>query len=790
VTAAAQPPDSLRANPLDSVEHFSRRDLIKRLALASAAIYRPVSLLADVNDGTAAKAGTGTSQTTSHPRLFYNAASLENLRQALATDASANAELKKHGNRLLADALVPETVAMRGEGQHASFGKPGDQMSDMGQTLGLLYQLTGEQRYGDKLREAMLYYSNYTCWTGPRFEQRSPPWYSELDTAKFSFGYATGYDALHAFLSEADRKTISDTMVRLAVQPILNDWVLPGRRIHSLDSMGHNWWGVCVAGAGLCALALLGDDERAQDWIDAVDAGFEQWFNFQGNVLQNRVATFERSGPSYEGVNYTNYGVSEYLHYRLAWQNTYSDRKPAHLEPLDHLARYFLQTLYPTSTGSYSVNFNDSSLKADVTSTILLLIACGLGTPEASRYLELAHTHPRGALFSILRQSSPPPAAVDVPNSCIYPGMGWAMLRSSWENDATLLAMKSGYTWNHAHADAGSFILFKQGLPLIIDSGTCAYGRKEYSNYYCQSRAHNVILFDGAGQPHEDLQSGCKFPGHLHGLIEGLGLKYVYADATGPMARSFSRNYRHWLWSGDTILIIDDVCAHTSGQMDWLLHYEGTYKTAPDGSVKLKNGEAEAVIKMLYPPTTLREDQGLVDHDPDQQIPYLVFSPNAPMQSRQFITAICLNTNTAPKFEILEKQNYLGVRMKTGDNVEEIYLNLRAVHSPNSIDMVVGDWATDAYLLHIKRPLSDDQPVQRFFLGDGSYLRYKGRSMIESLSKLTACWAPGNALEIFSSTKSASIQIAAEGHPTSVKWNNRSVLARYDGQSNLVSVHI
>ena len=47
------------------------------------------------------------------------------------------------------------------------------------------------------------------------------------------------------------------------------------------------------------------------------------------------------------------------------------------------------------------------------------------------------------------------------------------MLRSSWENDATLLAMKSGYTWNHAHADAGSFILFKQGEPLIIDSGTC-----------------------------------------------------------------------------------------------------------------------------------------------------------------------------------------------------------------------------------------------------------------------------------------------------------------------------
>jgi len=68
--------------------------------------------------------------------------------------------------------------------------------------------------------------------------------------------------------------------------------------------MGHNWWGVCVAGAGLCALALLGEDPRAQEWIAAIDAGFEQWFNYRGNARQNRVATFERSGPSYEGVNY------------------------------------------------------------------------------------------------------------------------------------------------------------------------------------------------------------------------------------------------------------------------------------------------------------------------------------------------------------------------------------------------------------------------------------------------------------------------------------------------------
>jgi oligo-alginate lyase len=768
------------------IENISRRDVIKLMSLAGVAMCRPVSLLADVVRGQSA---TDAVPETIHPRLFYNAASLERLREMLTADVAANAALKKRGEELSAAALIPESAAMHGQGQHANYGEPGNQMSEMGLTLGLLFQLTGDKRYAEKLREAMLYYANYVRWTGQSFEHRAPAWFSELDTAKFSFGYATGYDALHAFLSNTDRKTIADAMVRLSVLPTLNDWVIPGRRIHSFDSMGHNWWGVCVAGAGLCALALLGDDERAQGWIDAADAGFEQWFKYQGNVLQNRVATFERSGPSYEGVNYTKYGVTEYLHYRLAWQNTWPGRKAAHMEPLDHVANFFLQTLYPTSSGSLAVNFNDSSLEVDATETILLLIACGIGSPEAGRYLKQVHSHPSGTLVSLLKQWPVPIALADAPNSSIYPGMGWAIMRSSWENDATLLTMKSGYTWNHAHADAGSYILFKDGMPLIRDSGTCVYDRQEYHNYYCQSRAHNVILFNGAGQPPEDILSGCKFPGRMHSLIDGLGLKYVCADATGPMARWFSRNYRHWIWSGDVILILDDVCAHTAGRMDWLLHFEGKYKTNPDGTVALKNGRAEAIVKMVYPTATIREDTGLADHNPDKEVPYLVFSPDAPMPSRQFITAICLNPNAVPKFEVLEDQKYLGIRMQTADAIEELYLDLRAVHSPGTIDLQVGDWVTDAYLLHMKRTALNDQPV-RFFLGDGSYLRYQGRSVIESLSKLTACWAPGEPLEIFSDKTSSPIQISVQSAPLSVKWNNRAVMGRYDDRSKLVSLRV
>lgn len=150
-----------------------------------------------------------------------------------------------------------------------------------------------------------------------------------------------------------------------------------------------------------------------------------------------------------------------------------------------------------------------------------------------------------------------------------------------------MLAVKSGFTWNHAHADAGSFILYHDGMPLLIDSGACSYGKPEYMRYYCQSQAHNVVLFNGMGQPSDDLYRGVQQPGSLHHLLTLGDWKYVYADATGPMSRHFARNYRHFLWLGPVILIYDDVRSHEAGTFQWLLHYGGTLVQGPRGTVRV-----------------------------------------------------------------------------------------------------------------------------------------------------------------------------------------------------------
>ncbi len=287
--------------------------------------------------------------------------------------------------------------------------------------------------------------------------------------------------------------------------------------------MGHNYFAVCPAGAGIAALALVGDDPRAPAWVDRVARGLELWLGYQGNVLQNKPANFDPAGAYYEGVGYASLAMSEHLLFRLALANVLPNCRQPRLRALEKAGEFFAQTFYPTAESFFAVNFGDSGLKQNAAKTVRLLQPTGFGSDVARWYLRRVDPAPADPL-SLLHPSDGPASVSTLPTSVIYLENGWAMLRDSWENDATLLAVKSGFFWNHAHADAGSFILFHAGQPLFVDSGSCGNGRKEYRGYFTQSRAHNVILFNGQGQPDEDFIRGSKFPGRVHSLLDGHGV--------------------------------------------------------------------------------------------------------------------------------------------------------------------------------------------------------------------------------------------------------------------------
>ena len=739
------------------------------------------------------------------PRLFFTSQKVSRLRERIEQDERFRAawlRIKERADRQLKEQLVSKEYAEGGTGQHGNYSAPSSQIASMASTLGLAYRMTGEKKYAEKLKEALLHYGGLSRWAGDA--GHTPPWHSELNTARFCFGYAVGYDCIYDSLSEAERGLIAQSMIRLGILPTLNDWLLPGERIHALDSMGHNWWSVCVSMAGLAAMSLLGDEPQAEQWVQEVSDGFPEWFSFQGNVLQNKSPNFDRHGAFYESVSYADYALSEYLLFRLAYTNVFRDAKPPEIRGLERVGDFFVHTCYPTSDSMLSVNFGDSSLRSTGARTLRLLAANGYQTEAYDWYLGRTNPgldDPIGLVYCEGRSVPRPPG--DLPRSVLYPDIGWAVVRSSWQDNATMLAVKSGFTWNHAHPDAGSFILFHEGKPVVIDSGTCSYSRPEYSSYYRQSTAHNVVLIDGAAQNPEDCSRGDRgvvTPGCLHDLLDLAGVRYIFADATGPTSWKFSRNYRHFLWIDDVLLVFDDIRTHEPGKLEWLLHYEGSMQ-AGDLELILSNEDAKVAVRPLFPPgMQVVEKTGLKDHDPDREVTYLALTPEGAMREAKFVVALVplrkADDGPIPRIEPLTADNAIGAHIRDDQTTTDIWLNLmadgRRMHR-NSNNVIDG-WETDAYLIALTRPAdagaSDPDSITRCFVACGSYLRKDKKVMLHSLSKVNAvftCRDSGMEIALHGQPVTrASLRAAAEPHE--VVLNGRRIDPAYDGQSKTVTL--
>lgn len=734
-----------------------------------------------------------------HPSLFFTSERIKITQERIKTDS----------------VMAKAWQTMRSQADKSLATKGGNL-----EIITFAYGMTGEKKYAEKAKTLLLEWVSRTQWDG--MDDRAPRWNSGLATARGCYQTAIAFDGIYNYLTPTERKEIANKIVKLGIEPALNDWISEDKRIHSLNSMGHNWWAAVVFEAGIAALAIKNEEPKAKSWAEEVMRASKEWFAFSGSVLENKPANFDANGGFYESVSYANFGVSEYLLFRLAWTNVLGKVAMPYDETLQKTIDWFIHSSYPTSKGRImSLNFGDSNDHANGERPAKLMMALGLGQEHYHWYLnEIGHSEgredmnlntPLGLLYhptelrimndelrikdkkstlGILNSTLSNP----LPTAAMYKDMGWGMLRSSWAKDATLLGVKSGYTWNHAHADAGSFVLYHQGQYLLIDGGDVSYGLPEYSSYFVRSEAHNIMLFNEKAQDSQDQYHAVKTAGQLHHLIDGGSLKYIMADATGPTSRYFLRNYRHFLWLGNVILVLDDVKTYEAGKFDFLLHYQKEVKKkGPD--LEISNGDASILFRPLYPETLptgyphdfpekmkLEERWGVKDRDAKTKIPYYAISPAEPSRQTKFWNAILLldeNNKAVETFvgssgangaagrtnlSVIEKiggDNWQGLRIAQNGIITEVYLNLladgRLMH--RNANVIINGWETDAYLTAISFPEKADRSnpdnLTSFFVSNGSYLRKDGKTFLHSLSKVF----------LHANYENKQLQVHADGQP-------------------------
>ncbi len=708
---------------------------------------------------------------STHPYLTYSNANIARLKERIRNEPA----IAKAWEKMLANArqMIEPTTNDRGRR-----GRGGNN-----ELLCLAYRMTGDKRFGERVKQSL-----FTHKLGGRSSsmlmRRNPPWHSGLDSGEVCASFGIAFDTVYDLLTSNERKELAARLAEEGILPVLNDWVLGEKRIHALDTMGHNWWSAIVFGAGIGAMAIMDEDPRAPGWVQRVGAADAEWLSYAGSNLDNKPANFDRNGGFYESVSYAGFAIRTHLPFRLAWRDAFVTPLP---EPpvLGKIADFFMHTSYFRSGGSpWSTDFGDSSLGANGGSVVPLLWSLGYRNPGILWYMNqcrggrgnregdagnggLMLGSPSQLLYApTAEEMASIPELPNVARSKIFPDMGWATMRSSWENDATLLGIKSGYTWNHAHADTGSFILFHRGKYLLIDSGKSGYSTPEYDDYYRQSVAHNVVTFNGRAENPEDTYFGSKFHGTVSHLIDAGDMRYVLADATGPTSDSFIRNFRSFLWIGDVILVIDDLKTFEPGQFEWLLHYDGQGKRSGK-DFNITQDDVSVIVRPLFPmpfpdaglPTDypecmrLEERIGLKDHDQNTKMPYAAFLPTELMRRTKFITAIMPVQDgdwQPPKIERLETVDMIGLRITQHGEITELWLNLLAdgrIRHRNA-NLVYKGWETDAYLTAFTWPeganLDDPDAASRVLVIDGSYMRRDSRVVLDSLSKVYLCATKNN----------------------------------------------
>ena len=691
---------------------------------------------------------------TVHPRLYFGACDIAKVKEQL----SENLQMQKWLKILEDDAKSQMNMVFHTEehansiyDQHGRFADVRAQTIKM-TSLSLCYQLTGSTDYAAKVKEAMLYFASFKSWAGPLNKDRETPWRSELNTAAILENYALAWDLIHDTLNETDKKTISEAMIRNGILPLMEDWVLPKTRVHTLDSMGHNWWAVCIglAGVGICAIYEY--VPLADEWLEQICNALHAFLEYPGGMLLNKTPNFDDKYLFYEGTRYANYGVGEMAHFSYVYHR-FTGVPPTY--PAQLLAESFVSMAYPVShekTTYQFINFGDANrLDAMIQMPLFFTLMNafdGIKINSSTAFL-------LRDLYQMYRNRTATATALDfvfynilwvdekdelsdLPLSAVHKNGGCAVLRSSWEKDALLFAVRCGYTWNHTHDDGGSFVLFDKGVPLLTDLGAYSYGNPMHRGYNLKARGHNVVVANAKGQFEENNSRGTKFPGAISQFIENDWCVYMLADATGPLCDRYQRNYRSFIrLYGDCFLILDEIRTYHPATFEWLLHYEGDAQIIGGGKeIVVQNGVGMAKVYPVFPRALAVEKRDVYStayHASDTYCKYLSLARSDGSPVREAIFLNLITTGAALECRPIEAVHCFGTEFSHKGVKIEMYYNQRAdgrnmhVNTTNNL----GGYETDAYIL-VK---ASEGEKNRYLLVYGSYLRKEGLSLYENYSK-------------------------------------------------------
>jgi len=172
------------------------------------------------------------------------------------------------------------------------------------------------------------------------------------------------------------------------------------------------------------------------------------------------------------------------------------------------------------------------------------------------------------------------------PSQCPLGDSGYRMIRTpQYELFLDIGHIGPDYIPGHAHSDTLNFVLYINGEPFIVDTGTSTYEKNARRQLERSTSSHNTVMI--ANQEQSEVWGGFRVARRAYPTIHEEGQNLIVASHDG-YDRIAGKHTRAYNWTGIQIVIKDEVKTKSQQSIKAFLHFH------PDIEVKLDSGKVLA----------------------------------------------------------------------------------------------------------------------------------------------------------------------------------------------------
>ena len=649
-----------------------------------------------------------------HPRLYFSAADLPVLR-AKTTTAPTSATW----------------AGIRNEAMQTSFPtNPADRITahDRLRYASFYYAVTGDTAVGNRAKGWLLQVCTWPTWM-----EISKGGHIYYNGGLIPIAVGEAYDWLYPLMTDTERQTVRTAIIEKALKPLQAEYQDGMYRYEAKNNRG----GFLFGGIGVAGLAILGEEPGNPD--------LDPCMGTISGLMRDYVNSFDRNGGWSEGIAYQFEGLADAsgaLYYieadrRVTGEDLYAN-------PKFRNASYFPLYLLPPDRKGATDGFNDASGNVGYGAGVMARFASAYGNGYAQWYYNNGPLYKYDKLpdFIFYNASVTETAPDDLPESRIFPDIGWVAMRTGWNTGDSLIAFRAGPILSgHNRPEQNSFMYDALGERLIVLPGESSteFSDPHYQDYYAAAVGQNTILVNGDpnSQPLKQVDDGMIPAGTIVDFVTTDFYDSVTGEAAGAYAGKLARFTRQIMFLKPDYAVVFDDLASSGGpvEFDSLLHALGTNSIQVSGdTVTVTRNAVTLYAKILMPGGFRYSIQGgrpVYLEGEDRPTSYIRLYPPTASPSAQFLIVLYPldSSETLPPITRINGSGVIGARVERSGVTDTILFSPAKTINTNDI---VSDGESCM--------VSEAEGIERFAIRNGGQLRFRGRYLFSS---------PGNASAAF-----------------------------------------